>query len=141
MMRRWWRDDRGQSSGPAVLVLLIVALSGWGFLAWLGRLNSSAQDLTNTAQSAARAASQKANPADAEAAANAAVQASGLARPCSATPVAVMTWNPGPQGTWLGGSVKVTLTCQITNREAFAGIGRQISASDTQVVDKFRAGA
>ena len=50
---RWSRRDDGQSLGPELMLLLVVALAAWGFLSWLGRLNATAQDLENTAQSAA----------------------------------------------------------------------------------------
>jgi Flp pilus assembly protein TadG len=136
--RRWWSADSGQSVGPELLILLVVALIGWGFLAWLGRLTSASQDIANTAQSAARAASQQSNPTDALRAATDATNASNLAAPCTAQPHVAMEWKPGPTGTWRGGSVTVTLSCAIDNREAFTGAGRLISASDTQVIDRYR---
>ena len=137
--RRRWADDRGQAVGPEMLILLVVALAAWGLLAWLGRLNSTAQDLTNTAQSAARAASQQPDPTTAHIAAERAVAASDLRSPCTATPTVEMGWSPGPTGTWRGGAVTVTLTCTIDNREPFTGTGRTISVSDTQVIDRYRS--
>jgi Flp pilus assembly protein TadG len=122
-----------------LMLLLVFALAAWGFLAWLGRLNSTAQDIENTAQSAARAASQQSNPTDATSAATAAVEASNLVSPCTNQPSVSMTWQPGPTNTWRGGSVTVTLTCQIENREPITGAGRTISSSDTQVIDRYRA--
>ena len=64
-----WRDDRGQSAGPEMMILLVFALAAWGFLAWLGRLGSTSQDIANTAQAAARAASIAADPTSGRAAA------------------------------------------------------------------------
>ena len=136
--RRWWSADFGQSVGPELLILLVIGLIGWGFLAWLGRLTSASQDMANTAQSAARAASQQSNPTDALRAATDATNASNLTAPCTGQPRVAMEWNPGPTGTWRGGSVTVTLSCAIDNREAFTGAGRAISASDTQVIDRYR---
>ena len=81
-----WRDDRGQSAGPEMMILLVFALAAWGFLAWLGRLGSTSQDIANTAQAAARAASIAPDPASGRAAAGAAVAASGLPTPCAGTP-------------------------------------------------------
>ncbi len=133
------RDDSGQSLGPEIMILLVVALAGWGFLAWLGRLNSTAQDLSNTAQAAARAASQQPGPDTALQAATLAVNGSDLIAPCTSAPTVALTWAPGPTGTWRGGSVTVTLTCHIDNREPLTGTGRTISASDTQVVDRYQA--
>ena len=131
------RRDDGQSLGPELMLLLVGALAAWGFLSWLGRLNSTAQDLENTAQSAARAASQEANPIDARAAAGRAVSASNLSTPCTAEPALAMSWTPGPTGTWRGGSVMVTLTCSVDNAEPITSAGRTISATDTQVIDRF----
>lgn len=139
MSRRWWSDERGQSAGPEMMLLLVVALLAWAFIAWLGRLNSTAQDLSNTAQAAARAASQQPDPTAALSAADNAAKAAELATPCKTVPTASMRWQPGPTGTWRGGSVTVTLTCTISNREAFGGTGRTISASDTQVIDRYRS--
>ncbi len=116
MVRRlvqWVRRDDGQSLGPELMLLLVVALAAWGFLSWLGRLNSTAQNLENTAQSAARAASQESNPIDARSAAGRSVGASNLSTPCTAEPALAMSWTPGPTGTWRGGSVTVTLTCSV----------------------------
>jgi Flp pilus assembly protein TadG len=119
-------------------VLLVLALAAWSAIAWLGRLNATGQDLENTAQSAARAASQQTSPADAETAASRAVSLSNLASPCTDQPATELTWQPGPTGTWRGGSVTVTLTCTIDNAEPFSGQGRTVSASDTQVIDRFQ---
>lgn len=134
---RWSRRDDGQSLGPELMLLLVVALAAWGFLSWLGRLNATAQDLENTAQSAARAASLESNPVDARASARRAVGASNLSTPCSAEPNVAMSWTPGPTGTWRGGAVTVTLTCSVENAEPITSAGRTISATDTQVIDRF----
>jgi Flp pilus assembly protein TadG len=133
-----WRDDRGQAVSTELLLLLVVALIGWGFLAWLGRLTATSQDLANSAQSAARSASQQDNPTDAFTAARAASHASNLHSPCTEQPAVVMSWRPGPTGTWRGGSVTVTLTCTVSNREPITNTGRTISASDTQVIDRYQ---
>ena len=135
-----WRDDSGQAAGPEMMVILVLALAAWGILAWLGRLTSASQDMTNTAQSAARAASMTPDPVTARTAAEAAVNASGLPTPCAASPAVDMGWQAGDNGTWIGGSVTVTLSCQLGNDEPFTGAGRTITASDTQVIDPFRVG-
>lgn len=121
-----------------MMIVLIFALAAWGLLAWLGRLTSASQDITNTAQSAARAASIARDPVAGQAAAQAAVDASGLPSPCADAPAIVMDWQAGDNGTWIGGSVTVTLSCNLHNREPFAGAGRTITARDTQVIDAFR---
>ena len=101
-------------------------------------LTSTSQDLANSAQSAARAASQQRNPADALTAARAAAYASNLQSPCTTQPAVAMSWQPGPTGTWRGGSVTVTLTCTVDNREPITNAGRTIAASDTQVIDRYQ---
>ena len=131
------RREDGQSLGPELMLLLVFALAAWGFLSWLGRLNATAQDLENTAQSAARAASQESNPVDGRAAAGRAVSASNLSTPCTAEPNVAMSWTPGPTGTWRGGAVTVRLTCSVDNAEPITSAGRTISATDTQVIDRF----
>jgi Flp pilus assembly protein TadG len=133
-----WRDDSGQSAGPEMMVVLVFALAAWGLLAWVGRLTSSSQDMANTAQSAARAASIAADPVTGRAAAQSAVDASGLPTPCADRPSVVMAWQAGDNGTWIGGAVTVTLSCDLGNDEPFAGAGRAVTASDTQVVDPFQ---
>ena len=40
-----------------------------------------------------------------------------------------MAWTAGDNGTWIGGSVTVTLSCTIANDEPFAGAGRTVSAT------------
>jgi hypothetical protein len=133
-----WRSDRGQSAGPEMMILLVFALAAWGVLAWLGRLNSTSQDIANTAQAAARAASIAPDPDTGRAAAHDAVAASGLPTPCAGTPAVAMGWTGGDNGTWIGGTVTVTLSCTIGNREPFATAGRVATATDSQVIDPYR---
>ena len=133
-----WRNDSGQSAGPEMMLVLVFALAAWGLLAWVGRLTSSSQDMSNTAQSAARAASIARDPVSGRAAAQAAVDASALPTPCADRPSVVMAWQGGDNGTWLGGSVTVTLSCQLGNDEPFAGEGRVVTARDSQVIDPYR---
>jgi hypothetical protein len=121
-----------------MMILLIFALAAWGVLAWLGRLGATSQDLANTAQSAARAASIAADPAAGQAAASHAAAASNLASPCAEPPSVAMSWTAGDNGTWIGGTVSVTLTCTIANDEPFATTGRTVRATDTQVIDPYR---
>jgi Flp pilus assembly protein TadG len=133
-----WRNDSGQAAGPEMMLVLVFALAAWGFLAWLGRLTSTSQDIENTAQSAARAASIAADPTSGRAAAQAAVRASNLPRPCEASPSVTMAWSAGEDGSWIGGSVTITVSCQLGNAEPLSGTGRTVTASDTQVIDPYR---
>jgi Flp pilus assembly protein TadG len=132
-----WRSDNAQAAGPELMVLLIFALAAWGVLAWVGRLNSTSQNVANTAQAAARAASIAADPERGRVAANRAVAASGLPTPCAGTPQVAMGWTPGDNGTWIGGTVTVTLRCTIANDEPFATAGRTVTVSDRQIVDPY----
>jgi len=129
-----WRNDSGQSAGPEMMLVLVFALAAWGLLAWVGRLTSSSQDMANTAQSAARAASIANDPVTGRAA----TAASDLPTTCADSPSVVMAWQAGDDGNWIGGSVTVTLSCNLGNDEPFAGAGRTVTASDTQVIDPFR---
>jgi hypothetical protein len=133
------RSDDGQASGPELMILLVFALAAWGVLAWLGRLNSTSQDVANTAQAAARAASIAPDPGGGRAAAARAVGASGLPTPCAGTPTVSMTWTAGDNGTWIGGTVTVTVSCTIANDEPFATAGRTVTVSDSQIVDPYVA--
>jgi len=133
-----WRDDSGQSVGPEMMLVLVFALVAWGLVSWLGRLTSASQDMVNTAQSAARAASIAADPVAGRVAAQSAIDASELPTPCADSPSVVMAWQAGDDGNWIGGSVTVTLSCTLDNGEPFSGAGRTVTAHDTQVIDPFR---
>ena len=135
----WRSDDRGQSAGPEMMILLVFALAAWGVLAWLGRLGSTSQDIANTAQAAARAASIAADPAAGRAAAARGRRGVRPADPVRRRPRR-SRWT-GPPATTAPGSaarVTVTLSCTIANDEPFAAAGRTVSARDTQVIDPYR---
>ena len=136
-VRRWWRHDDGQSLGPELIVLLIMAIVVWGALSWLGRLTQTAQSIENAAQTAARAASQQPDPDQARAAADTAIANSNIDS-CITTPTVDISWSPGPTGTWRGGSVTARIECAIDNTEPLTTDGKVIAASDTQVIDRFR---
>ena len=134
---RWWRRDDGQSLGPELIVLLIMAIVVWGALSWLGRLTQTAQSIENAAQSAARVASQQPDAEQARTAAETAIANSNIDS-CTTTPTVEITWAPGPTGTWRGGSVTARVECTINNTEPLTSDGKVISATDTQVIDRFR---
>ena len=140
-MRTRWRDnDEGQAATVEVLLLLVVVLAGWFFLAYLGRLNAAAQSLENAAQSAARAASQTGDPTTAQTAASDVLAASNLDLPCNGRPAPDVSFQPGTDGGWRGGTVTVRLHCQVRNH-ALGGLwspgSRTITASDTQIIDRY----
>lgn len=135
--RRWCRRDDGQSLGPELVLLLVLALVVWGALSWLGRLTQTAQSIENAAQSAARVASQQTDADEARSAADTAIANSNIDS-CTTTPTVEISWAPGPTGTWRGGSVTARVQCTINNTEPFTSEGKVISATDTQVIDRFR---
>lgn len=136
--RRWWLRDSGQTLGPELILLVVMALVVWGALSWLGRLTQTGQSIENAAQSAARIASQQPDPDTARTAATNAIAASNIDA-CTTTPTVDLTWTPGPTGTWRGGSVTTTVTCTIANTEPLTSNGRTITGTDTQVIDSFRS--
>ena len=139
-MRTPARDDHGQAATVEVLLLLVIVLAGWFFIAYLGRLNAAGQNLENAAQSAARAASQTGDPATGEIAAADILQASNLDLPCTSRPAPDLTWRRAPDGGWRGGTVTVRIRCEVRN-QALGGIWspgtRTITGSDTQIIDRF----
>lgn len=129
--------DRGHSLGPELMLLVVLALVAWSFLAWLGRLTTASQSIENAAQSAARAASLESGPDAAQAAADAAVASFDVIEPCRSAPDVTLTWTPGETGQWQGGAVTAVVTCTIANPEPFTTEGRTIAASDVQPIDRF----
>ena len=139
-MHRPGRDESGQAATIEVLLLLVVVLAGWFFLAYLGRLNAAGQNLENAAQSAARAASQTGDPTTAETAATDVLAVSNLDLPCTSRPAPDVTFHPGSDGGWRGGTVTVRLSCQVRNHtlgSVWTPGTRTITASDTQIIDRF----
>lgn len=138
--------DGGQRDGGMVtavemmylLVFLVVALA---FFAYLGRLHAAGVQVSNTAQSAARAASLTADRDAGSAAAQQAVDSSTLPSRCSAPPTARLSWQPSSTGSWHGGSVTVTVDCRIDNA-GLSGIwtpgSRTVSVADTQPIDRYK---
>jgi hypothetical protein len=97
--------------------------------------------VTNTSQSAARAASMTADSDAGRVAAQRAVDESSLSSRCDSPAVADLTWQGSTTGSWQGGSVTVTVTCTVANGE-LSGLwtpgSRTISVSDTQPIDRYK---
>jgi Flp pilus assembly protein TadG len=119
------------------MLLVVLALVAWSFLAWLGRLTTASQSIENAAQSAARAASLQDGPDEAQTAAVAAVATFDVIEPCRSAPDVTLSWTPGDTGQWQGGTVTAVVTCAIANPEPFTTEGRTIAASDVQPIDRF----
>jgi hypothetical protein len=70
-----------------------------------------------------------------------AVQGSTLAASCRTLPMPVVTVHPGPAGSWRGGSVTVTVRCEVSNADLaslWVPGSHTLSATDTQAVDGYR---
>ncbi len=134
-------DDTGVATPVETMYLLVFCLLSVAFLGFLGRLHATGVQVTNAAQSAARAASQAATPASARVAATGSVSRSPLKRRCVGSPRTVTTWAPSVTGAWQGGSVTVVVSCRVRN-QALAGVWapgtRVVTMRDTQPVDRYR---
>lgn len=136
-----FRDDDGVVTPVEMMYLLVFCLLAVAFLGFLGRLHATGVQVTNVAQSAARAASQAPTPAAARDAALDNVTRSALRSRCVGSPRAVTTWTPSSTGAWQGGSVTVVVSCRVRN-QALTGFWspgtRVVTMRDTQPVDRYR---
>jgi Flp pilus assembly protein TadG len=133
--------DRGVATPVEMMYLLVFCMVAVLFVGFLGRLHATGVEVSNVAQSAARAASMAPTPEAAASAASAAVSASPLRGRCSGGARSATQWTPSPLGTWQGGSVTVTVRCTVENR-ALAGVwmsgARTVTMRDTQPVDRYQ---
>ena len=133
--------DRGVLAPVEMMFVLVLLLASLVFVGFLGRLHAAGVEVANTSQSAARAASLSADSDLGTEAAEAVVLASSLTQRCSTRPRTELTWTPSPRGTWQGGSVTVTVTCDVDQGD-LAGVWapgtRTIRASDTQPIDRYQ---
>lgn len=131
--------DRGVATPVEMMYLLIFCVVSVVFLGFLGRLHAAGVEVTNTAQAAARAASQAPNPAAAEVAIADVVSGSSLSRRCA--PRAIMSWAPSATGAWQGGAVTVEVVCTVSN-QTLTGVwspgSRTVTMRDTQPVDRYQ---
>jgi Flp pilus assembly protein TadG len=138
---RRWTDETGLATPVEMMYLLVFCLAAVLFLGFLGRLQAAGVQVSNTAQAAARAASQAPDAVGALAAAEAVVAGSALASRCQDDPHLELAWVPSATGAWQGGSVTVRVSCSVSNR-ALAGVwapgSRTVVVSDTQPVDRYR---
>ncbi|MEI7546454.1 MAG: hypothetical protein WCK21_00135 [Actinomycetota bacterium] len=136
-----WRDDEGFATPVEMMYLLVFCIVAVLFLGFLGRLHAAGVEVTNAAQSAARAASLAPNPTAARQSATQAAGASLLNRRCQGGARVSTVVRRAPDGTWQGGSVTVTVVCTVTLR-SLAGVWapgrRTVTMSDTQPVDRYQ---
>ena len=135
------RRDDGVVTPVETMFVVVFVLLAVAFLGFLGRLHAAGVQVTNTSQSAARAASLEGDADAARRAALDTVATSSLATRCRTAPAAELTWEPSPSGTWQGGSVTVTISCVVANDD-LAGFwtpgARTLRASDTQPIDRYQ---
>ena len=135
------RDDDGIATPVEMMYLLIFCLAAVLLLGFLGRLQAAGVEVTNTAQAAARAASQSPTSALAQQAARDVVATSSLSRRCVGGARVGVTWVPSPLGAWQGGSVTVRVSCTLEN-QSLSGVwapgSRTVAMSDTQPIDRYR---
>jgi Flp pilus assembly protein TadG len=141
LLRAGWRSEDGVATPVEMMYLLIFCIVAVVFLGFVGRLHAAGVQVTNTAQSAARAASIAPDPVTAQQAANAAVAASSLAGRCQGGGQVRLTWAPSSIGTWQGGSVTVQVSCTVRN-QSLTGVWapgvRTVIMRDTQPIDRYQ---
>ena len=140
-MASWLRGDDGFATPVEMMYLLIFCLMAVFFLGFVGRLQAAGVEVTNTAQAAARAASQAPSPALAQLVAENVVAVSSLSTRCDGVARVRVTWAPSPSGAWQGGSVTVRVSCTVDN-QSLAGVwapgSRAVTMSDTQPIDRYQ---
>lgn len=134
-------EEDGIATPVEMMYLLIFCLAAVLFLGFLGRLQAAGVEVTNTAQAAARAASQAPSSALAQRAAEDVVEGSSLNTHCEGGARIRVSWAPSPTGAWQGGSVTVRVSCTVDN-QSLAGVWapgtRTVTMSDTQPIDRYQ---
>lgn len=140
-MRASLHDEAGIATPIEMMYLLVFCLLAVLFVGFLGRLQAAGVEVTNTAQAAARAASQAPSSALAELSAEKVVAASTLGQRCVGGALVNLSWGPSSSGAWQGGSVTVRVSCTIDN-ESLAGVwapgSRTVTMDDTQPIDRYQ---
>lgn len=135
------REEDGIATPVEMMYLLIFCLAAVLFLGFLGRLQAAGVEVTNTAQAAARAASQAPSSAHAQRAAEDVVAGSALQKRCDGGTQVRVTWAPSSSGAWQGGAVTVRVSCTVDN-QSLSGVwapgSRSVAMSDTQPIDRYQ---
>lgn len=133
--------DDGVATPVEMMYLLVFCVMSVVFLGFVGRLHATAVQVTNAAQSAARAASLAPTPTAAEQAARDTVARSPLSGRCAGGGRVTMRWTRSAIGSWQGGTVTVAVACTVRN-QSLTGVWspgtRVVTMSDTQSVDRYR---
>ena len=136
-----WGDEDGIATPVEMMYLLVFCVAAVLFLGFVGRLQGAGVAVTNTAQSAARAASQAHDSVSAQVAAENVVALSSLRTRCEGGTEVHVTWLPSSIGAWQGGSVTVRVSCTLRNQSltgVWAPGTRTVTMGDTQPVDRYR---
>ena len=132
--------DDGVATPVEMMYLLVFCVVAVLFIGYVGRLHAAGVEVTNAAQSAARAASLAPTPGAARQAAEEAALDSLLSRRCIGGARVRVIINRTPEGTWQGGSVTVRVSCDLS-AQSLAGVWapgvRTVTMSDTQPVDRY----
>ncbi|MFM7045933.1 MAG: hypothetical protein ACKOYG_10380 [Ilumatobacteraceae bacterium] len=135
------RRDRGVLTAVEMMYMLVFCLLAVALLTYVGRLHAAGVEVTNAAQSAARAASQTRGASEAFTSARQSAAQGPLGRRCDGGPRVSMNWQPSAIGTWQGGSVTVTVSCSVANA-SLSGLWspgtRLVVMSDTQPIDRYK---
>ncbi len=135
------REEDGIATPVEMMYLLVFCLAAVLFVGFVGRLQAAGVEVTNTAQAAARAASQAPGSAVAQRAAEDVVAASALGARCDGGAQVRVTWAPASSGAWQGGSVTVRVSCTVDN-QSLSGVwapgSRTVTMSDTQPIDRYQ---
>ena len=133
--------DGGQALAVELLAALPVFLGVFAAILYVGRVTTTTTRVTGVAQSAARAASLATYEQDAAQAAIDTVNASSLTTSCRSLAAPVVSVIHGPGGGWRGGSVRVTVRCDVRNADLaslWVPGTHTLVATDTQAVDGYR---
>lgn len=140
-MRARMNDEAGIATPVEMMFLLIFCLVAVLFVGFLGRLQAAGVEVTNTAQAAARAASQAPSVVQAQRSAEEVVATSPLGQRCDGGALVRFSWAPSQSGAWQGGSVTVRVSCIVEN-QSLAGVwapgSRTVTMDDTQPVDRYQ---
>ena len=134
------RADQGFATPVEMMVLVTFCLAAVLVIGYLGRLHAAGVQVTNAAQSAARAASIATTPSEARVVATDSAT-TALDGRCLEPPVVRTTWTASAAGTWRGGSVTVLVSCRVGHDELsgmWAPGSRTVTMSDTQPIDRYR---
>ena len=136
-----WHDEAGIATPVEMMYLLVFCIVAVLFLGFVGRLHAAGVQVTNTAQSAARAASQAPTRRPPKPPLRRWSALCRLRTRCEGGADVNVTWVLSPAGAWQGGSVTVQVSCTVRNQSltgVWAPGTRTVTMGDTQPVDRYQ---